>query len=308
MQPIRRLSVAAALVVAGVLLAAPAGARAGERTRSYDVAAELDGKGRLAVIETIAYDFGPARRHGIVREIPTRPAATGGTFVDNVSVRSPDGAPAVRTVERGEYRTTVRIGDPERTVTGRHTYELRYTLGGTAVPYGGGVLIEWDALGTGWRTGIDRANVRLTAPAPPDEVRCHAGPELGHGRCADVRTAGRTVDVTETALARGAGVRIEASYPRASVAADPLRADRARVDAQERRTAPPPPVADARPAGGEKVIWGLIIGGILLGVVALGLASRGQWAVGRGSGAHDHVTGPGSEGRDGGFGGGGGSW
>jgi len=318
MQPIRRVAFAVVpAIAAAVLPVGAAGAGTTERTPSYEVVAELDAKGRLSVIETIVHDFGTARRHGITRTIPTRPAALGGAFVDNVSVRGLDGPPVGRTVQRREYRTTIRIGDPKHAVTGRHTYELRYTLGGVTLRRGTDVRIAWDALGTGWRAPIGRATVRLAAPERPSGVRCYTGPEGAHGRRVAERTTGRALVVAVAPLARGSGITVEAGFPAGKVAADPLTADRARVTAEERH-ASPRPVAEEGPSGGEKLTWGLVIGGVLAGVVALGLAARGgrgggsgtpQRGDGYGTGGAPGGGGPGGGGTGGGAGGGGGgSW
>lgn len=296
----RRALLLAALIAAVVLPAGPASASS-ERTPSYAVAAELDAQGRLAITETIVYDFGPAERHGITREIPTRPADQGGVFVDGVSVRSPDGAPAESAVTRSDDTTTIRVGDPGRTVRGRHTYVLRYTLGGaTRQDSNGDVRVAWNALGTGWRTPIDRATVRLTAPAAPSGVRCYTGPQGSHRRCADDRTTGTTLTVGRTALDTGEGITVEAGFPGSKVAADPLSDERARVAAEPASPSATPAPAD-HPSSGDKLTWGVIIGGLLVGTVVIGLATRGGSRGGTGGG-----YGGGGRWGAGGFGGGGG--
>lgn len=304
----------AAVIAVVVLPGGAAGARTNaDRTPSYDVTATLDAHGRLAVTETIVFVFGSTTRHGITREIPTRPAAQGGVFVENVQVHSPDGASALRGVQRTDRATTIRIGDPSRTVAGRHTYVLRYTLGGATAPDGENVHVAWNAIGTSWRAPIGRATVRLTAPAKPSGVICYVGPQGSRRHCAGERTAGRTLDVTESGLAAGNGITVEASFPGAKVAADPLETDRARVTALE----PSPsaaPVADGS-SSGEKLTWGLVLGGVLLAAVALGLATRGGGrGGGGGSSGGRYYTGAGYGGDSGGGagsgagGGGGGSW
>ena len=53
-------------------MGAPAGAQASEAIRSYDVAIEIRADGSIRITEVIEYDFGQNRRHGILRDIPTR--------------------------------------------------------------------------------------------------------------------------------------------------------------------------------------------------------------------------------------------
>lgn len=302
-----RLTVLCAAVVAAALFPAACSRDDEQRTPAYDVTAALDTQGRLAVTETITYDFGSGEGHGITRDIPTRPAGQGGAFVADVSVRSPDGAPAVWTLERTNTATNVRIGDPNQTITGRHTYVLQYTLGGAAVRDGKDTRVSWNAFGTGWRTAIDRATVRLTAPAAPSGVACYAGPPGSRRGCANERTTGREVDVGATALPVGSGITVTAGFPGDKVEADPLTADRQRVTAQVPQDYSSHPangdgVGDSGSSGGDKLIWGLVLGGVVIVAVIIGLASRGGGRGGGGGGSY----GGGLGGLGGGGGGGGG--
>src|SRR4051812_20800184 len=101
-------------------MATPA-AWAAESIPSYAVQLQVRPDGTLHVREEVAYDFGGAQRHGIEREIPVR-YRYDDTFdrvlrIENVRVVSPTGAPAdVSENEEGAY-LTLRIGDPDETVT-----------------------------------------------------------------------------------------------------------------------------------------------------------------------------------------------
>lgn len=275
-------------------------ARTADSTPSYDVTATLDRQGRLAVTETIGYAFGSGTHHGIERTIPTRPAGQGGTFVDQVDARSPDGAPAVWTVDRTGSATTIRIGDPGQAVSGRHTYVLKYVLGGAAARDGKTTRVSWNALGTGWRTPIDRATVRLITPARPSGVRCYAGPEGSHQACAGERTTDTGLGVGANALDVGEGITVTAGFPGNEVTADPLTGDRQRVTAEEPKPRGTHPAAADGPSSTDKIVWGVILGGLLIGAVVIGLASRG---VSRGGGGSSYR---GGGYRGGGSGGGGG--
>ena len=70
---------------------------------------------------------------------------------DPVQVASPS-APAQVEVTGTAHQTRLRIGDPERTVTGRHRYTIAYRLAGVAP----GGRLAWDAVGTSWPVGIAR--------------------------------------------------------------------------------------------------------------------------------------------------------
>lgn len=299
-------------------VAAPAYARAGDQhTRSYDVRGVLDERGQLKITETIVFDFGTTPHHGITREIPTDPAMSDGVFVERrVTARSPDGAPAATKVERDGSTTTIRIGDPDSTVTGKHTYVLSYVLGGvTRRGTGRHVHIAWDAIGTEWRTPIDRTRVRLSAPARATHPHCYAGTAGGRGKCGDLAAHGRSIADTETGLALGHGVTVTAGYPESKVTADPLISERTAVADLEGTEPTPEPSTAGSPGsdgGGGTNWWAilvgipLVVGGILYRVYRVA-TGRGGWGGGRWRGG-GYYGGGGFGGGSFGGGGGGGSF
>lgn len=216
--------------------AAPAYARAGDQhTRSYDVRGALDGKGQLAVTETIVFDFGDGEQHGLTRDIPTDPADLDGVFVEKgVWATGPDGAPAPVRVGRSDMGTDIRIGDPDATVTGTHTYQLHYVLGGAVTRVKKGrVQVAWNAIGTGWQTAIDEASVRLSAPAKPGHQRCYAGEQGSVAPCHDASAHGKEYADNERGLPRRHGITVEADYPGSAITVDPLTPERNAVSKQE---------------------------------------------------------------------------
>ena len=117
---------ALAIAVASALNAA-AGVRAqagGEQILRYDVVAAIQRDASILVTEQIVYDFGGQARHGIIRSIPVQyPYSASYDRITPLTVRSvssPD-APAQYTTENTGGMVTIKIGDPDRTVTGVHT-------------------------------------------------------------------------------------------------------------------------------------------------------------------------------------------
>jgi hypothetical protein len=72
---------------------------------------------------------------------------------------------------RHAHQTRLRIGDPDRTVTGRHRYSIGYRLAGVAP----GGRLAWDAVGTSWTVPIGRAELHVAAPWRLEEVVCVRG-------------------------------------------------------------------------------------------------------------------------------------
>ena len=127
----RSLAVAAAsvLLIAGavVLPHAALAQSGGERIQRYDVNIGIERDGTILVRETIDYDFGATPRHGILRDIPVRLRYDDTRDriypIEDLTVRASEGTPADYQVEdlSGGLKR-IRIGDPDREITGRHTY------------------------------------------------------------------------------------------------------------------------------------------------------------------------------------------
>jgi uncharacterized membrane protein YgcG len=186
------------VAVLTVLGASPAQAAIGETIRSYDVTLTVLRNGDLQVSETIEYDFGAATdRHGIFRDIPTRVPydRTDDRIyeLDDVRVASPTGAPA--DVDRSESAgvTSLRIGDPDKTVTGRQVYDIDYTVHGALNAFEDHDELYWNAIGDKWDVPILAPNVVVELPAEPTQVACFAGYTGSSLPCGTVETRGTTV-------------------------------------------------------------------------------------------------------------------
>lgn len=196
----RRLlaALAAVLVVGCVGAARPAAAQstAGERIRGYDVDITVLADGDIQVIESIQYDFAGNQRHGIFRTIPVR-ARYDDTHdrlypVHNVSVLSGPPGSSGFVVEEDGASTVIRIGDPDRTITGPHVYTFAYRVKGTLNGFAHHVELYWNAVGAEWEVPIERTSVRVRAPAAIGRVACFAGPAESSLPC---RAASATGDV-----------------------------------------------------------------------------------------------------------------
>ncbi len=138
-----RLGLLAGIVGLVLWPAAASGTRAQggfEQIRNYDVDVRIEPTGVVRIHETIDYDFGSTFRHGIFRDVPVRfdyPPKSNHDRVyplHVVSVRASEGTPAQYTLESGDDSgigvKRIKIGDPDRTISGRHTYDITYTLRG----------------------------------------------------------------------------------------------------------------------------------------------------------------------------------
>ncbi len=183
-----RLLAAALLGAIGLAVwpwAAP-GATAGasqfgnERITDYDVTIIVERSGDLAITEVIDYDFGVLDRHGIFRNIPVR------LHYDDrydrvypLTVRSVTGSPGTpdqyeASNEGGDK--VLKIGDPDKTISGPHTYTIEYVVKGGLNGFAEHDELYWNAIGTEWDVPIEQATVRVETPGPLTDVACFSGP------------------------------------------------------------------------------------------------------------------------------------
>ena len=166
---------------AGILflsLIAPAAALLGgfllneEKIANYWTMADISASGSDAlVIEGIDYDFGLKARRGIFRTIPDLDPEKG------VQVSSAT-APTDISIGFGS-NPTVRIGNPNTTIRGRHRYVLQYPLDTLVL----GNQFSWNAVGTEWEVGISDAEIHVISDRALLEPRCDIGRRRSYGGC-----------------------------------------------------------------------------------------------------------------------------
>ncbi len=226
---VRWVIAAGAAAVLVLVSALPSAAASGERIASYDAALTVRGDGSLHVRETIDYDFGGAQRHGIEREILTKQRYDDGRDrrypVSGIAVTSAD-APAQTQITSTVAETTVRIGDPGRTITGRHTYVISYTVAAATTAFGDHDELYWNAYGPGWDIPVDAVTVRVTG-APVTTATCLMGRLGATAGCSSVAYSGSTASFRGGPLDAGAVLTVVIGFPPGSVAhARPLLLDR----------------------------------------------------------------------------------
>src|SRR5213592_4344726 len=115
-------------VVGSFVAAGPVAAGVTERITNYRSEVTIERDGTIEVHETIDYDFGVVPHHGIYRDIQVRTDQSGKDGYDRVyplaveSVRASAGTPAQYTVEDVGDDQRIKVGDPDTTITGAHTY------------------------------------------------------------------------------------------------------------------------------------------------------------------------------------------
>jgi uncharacterized membrane protein YgcG len=217
---------ATALPAPGRATALPAPGRAtaqasAERITSYHAGIAIQRDGSILVTEQIAYNFGDSERHGIIRAIPVRLPYNGSSDriygVDVQSVDSPD-APGQYTVDNDGSYLSIKIGDPDQTVTGEHTYTLTYLVRGSLNAFADHDELYWNAVGNQWDVPIDQATVQVTAPVDVSRAACFAGPVGSTTPCQQAGIASGVARFAEAGLGPNEGLTVVVAIPKGVVA------------------------------------------------------------------------------------------
>ncbi|HTN78212.1 MAG TPA: DUF2207 domain-containing protein, partial [Acidimicrobiales bacterium] len=156
------------MVVISVSIGGPASAQTDEQILDYRTTIEIAKDGDLHITEVIAYDFDSNERHGIFRDIPNR-----FHFDDkhdrvyplsNIEVTAdPPSTPTDVKVSTVGNETRIRIGDPDTTVTGQHTYTISYDVAGALNHFDDHDELFWNAIGTEWDVPIEHGEAIVSA-------------------------------------------------------------------------------------------------------------------------------------------------
>ena len=185
----------------------------------------IERDGTLVVRETIVYDFGNNERHGIERDLVRSENYDDDHDrryeIDAVVVSTNEGTPDdVALSEQGDF-FRVRIGDPDRTISGVHTYDIAYRVTGALLPFPDHDELNWDTIGHQWRVPITAANVAAHAPADIEKVACFSGPEGSRAGCDQASSSGLDAAFAQTNLGQGAGMTVVLALPKGAVVPEP---------------------------------------------------------------------------------------
>ena len=190
------------LAATALVPAAPAGAQSGtEQITGYNTDVTIEPSGTIEVQETIAYDFGVVPHHGIFRTVPVRTSQSGKSGYDRVyplhvvSVTASPGTPAQYTVETDGDDQRIKIGDPDRTITGPHTYVITYRVRGAMNGFPDHDELVWNAVGVDWDVPIQNVTAVVHAPGAIQRVGCTSGAFGSTFPCSSASVARRQRDL-----------------------------------------------------------------------------------------------------------------
>ncbi|MBI3115102.1 MAG: DUF2207 domain-containing protein [Candidatus Kerfeldbacteria bacterium] len=203
----------AGIFIAAALFIIPNWTQAAERVVQLSATITVSRSGVVAVQETITYDFGEAERHGIYRLIPTK-VENRRTPVKVVNVGI-DGAPSDRYVVSSESGyARVRIGNPDRTITGEHRYLITYQVRNAINWFDGQPELYWNITGNGWDVPIEHAvaTINEATGATVDNIKCYTGAVASQATDCTIRAAvgGGVEVIAPAALSANEGLTVVA--------------------------------------------------------------------------------------------------
>lgn len=150
-----------------------------EQINSFNSSITINPDGTIDVFENIEYDFESLDRHGIFRTIDrVKENQDGKKFVldvDVISVTDEKDNPIQfdESIE-GEYMN-LKIGDPNGTISGVHSYRIKYIVGGALTYFSNHDELYWNTTGNEWEVPIAKASAAVTLPGniAKDQIKTH---------------------------------------------------------------------------------------------------------------------------------------
>lgn len=176
-----------------------------EKIDNFDVEMTIDSMGLATITERIDYNFGNLNRHGIYRDFKVVFTNNEGvqlkTPLKVISVTNENGKK--HNYEQSTYNSDVRvkIGNPNRTVTGKVTYVITYTLEGFIEEFLEHDEIYYNVTGSNWEVPIDSASFTIIFPDNAPNVLdtiCFTGAEGSTDSNCAVSSSEKTVTFSTT--------------------------------------------------------------------------------------------------------------
>lgn len=192
-----------------------------EAVRDYDIDIEVEPDGDVRFTETIDYDFSNQLRHGIYRDLIVRQACSDRYErlypLEVLSVSSPSGAPSQYVVESEGAMDRIKIGDPDRTITGVQTYVVEYRIEGALNGFDDHDELYWNVVGDQWAISLYDIDVAVSVPGGVDQVACFAGERGSRAPCSEARLDDGVADVRQDQLWPYNGLTIAVAFPKGVV-------------------------------------------------------------------------------------------
>lgn len=178
--------------------------------------------GTVDVSETIIYDFGSLERHGIFRTLPTVKTNNAGKKfrLEYVKFSVSDNLNKKYSYKKSEENDeiTLKIGDPNRTVSGVHVYKIFYSVAGALSYFSDHDELYWNITGNSWTVPINSASATISLADVKDKelkLSCFTGFSGSSDQNCTVRAVnGSAVFQSLKPLSSGEGLTVVLGFPK----------------------------------------------------------------------------------------------
>ncbi len=198
-----RVAAILALVLLAAIKPSPAAADEGWVIDQFNAAIGVQSDGSLRIVETILVDFGAQQKHGIFRYIPVvysynqQSNRVYDLTIESVTDKS--GQPWEYSTSQVGANEVIKIGDPNRTVSGAQSYRITYRVRGALNAFSDHDELYWNVLGD-WPVRTLQAMATVTLPGDsPITAACYQGPVGSTARC-KVATSARGASYQSTSV------------------------------------------------------------------------------------------------------------
>lgn len=141
------------------------------KIESYDINMIVNEDNTFDITENITVDFKEAK-HGIYRKIPLKNAITrtDGTTSNNVAKITDISVSENYTTSNENGYKVIKIGDENSTLTGEHTYTIKYKYNIGKDPLKNADELYFNLIGNQWDVEIDKVTFSITMPKAFDET------------------------------------------------------------------------------------------------------------------------------------------
>lgn len=198
-----------------LLLFKPSFAYGSESISSFTNKITAHKDGSFDVAEKIVYDFGENNRHGIFRTIPLTSKVGNLNRIINITLKG-----VLRDEIQEQYSSntqnstlTVKIGNPNKTITGEHSYMILYLVKNGVTNYETHDEIYWNITGNEWQVPIYKAMSFIDSDfeVKPNDYVCYTG-AFGSKEQNCAIDSSKSIQ-TDKELLSGEGLSVAASFP-----------------------------------------------------------------------------------------------
>jgi uncharacterized membrane protein YgcG len=218
----RRYLVVGLAIVALGLVGAPVFADEGWAIQRFAADITIQKDASLHIVEAIDVDFGAQQKHGIFRKIPVRYTWDATHLrIYRLEIRSltdATGKPLrFATSDEGGSKV-IKIGDPDRLVTGPQTYRITYDVFGAMNAFSDHDELFWNVNGGQWDVRAQGVTATVHIADGLQRVTCFQGPTGSQEACRSSATATDAEFATTRALLPTEQLTIVTAVAKAAVA------------------------------------------------------------------------------------------